>query len=131
MMPLFTWPRSLLRAGSVPCREFLNRGDQSRAGQAPRLNETPPHNLLGALRRCLHFAELLVQGIPVDAEAGGGLDEDVVAQGQDLFEQLFFHAADEPLVQVSGLGGDGLQGGANQTLDLRVEVATLAAGRAR
>src|SRR3954447_19826159 len=48
------------------------------------------------------LGELLVQGVAVDAQAGGGLDLDAVAALEDLLDQLALDLADDPVVQVVG-----------------------------
>src|SRR3954451_16841042 len=48
------------------------------------------------------LGELLVQGVAVDAQPGGGLDLDAVAGLEDLLDQLSLDLADDPVVQVIG-----------------------------
>src|SRR5690242_9466781 len=50
------------------------------------------------------LGELLVQGVAVDAQAGGGLDLDALAGLEDLLDQLALDLADDPVVQVVGAG---------------------------
>ena len=59
------------------------------------------------------LGELLVQGVAVDAQAGGGLDLDAVAGLEDLLDQLALDLADDPVVQVVG----GRAGGADALAD--------------
>src|SRR3954462_15470732 len=59
------------------------------------------------------LGELLVQGIAVDAEAGGGLDLDALAGLQHLLDQFALDLADDPAVEVAGAragGADALAG---------------------
>ena len=55
----------------------------------------PPSSLVEA-----ELGELLVQGVAVDAQPGGGLDLDAVARLEDLLDQLALDPADDPVVQV-------------------------------
>src|SRR5512135_226499 len=60
------------------------------------------------------FGELLVQGVPVDAEAGGGLDVDALAGLEHLLDQLALDLADDPVMQVVGGGAGGADALADQ-----------------
>ena len=55
-----------------------------------------------------------MQGIPVDAQPGGGLDLDAVAGLEDLLDQLAFDAADDPVIQVVGRWPGGADADADQ-----------------
>ena len=46
------------------------------------------------------FLEFFVEGVAIDAEAGGGLDLNAVARGKDLLDQLALDLADDHLVQL-------------------------------
>src|SRR4051794_13527707 len=60
------------------------------------------------------LGELLVQGVAVDAQAGGGLDLDALARQEDLLDQLALDLADDPVVQVVGAGAGGADALADQ-----------------
>ena len=45
-----------------------------------------------------------MQGVAVDAQPGGGLDLDAIAGLEDLLDQLALDPADDPIVQVVGVG---------------------------
>ena len=59
-------------------------------------------------------SELLVQGVSVDPQAGGGLDLDSLAGDQNLLDQLALDEANDPVVEVVGLGAGGADAGADE-----------------
>src|SRR5579871_1556067 len=87
----------------------------------------PSSFLLRVLERKL--AQLLVQGIAIDAEAGGGLNLDVVAQLHDLLDQLAFNSSDQAFVQVPLFRGQTLNADADQMLNQAQHISRSGPGR--
>ena len=72
------------------------------------------------------LGELLVQGVAVDAQPGGGLDLDAVAGLEDLLDQLALDPADDPVVQVVGRRAGGADALADQLGAQRGQVGAAA-----
>ena len=136
--------RDVRRRGTIRARRAARRRPRSTGCRCTRSCTGGPARRVRARRTAVAVAvavgrrprvglvdavlgELLVQGVAVDAEAGGGLDLDAVAGLEDLLDQLALDLADDPVVQVVGVRAGGADALADQLGGQGGEVAAAAA----